>query len=868
MGVTVSWAPLLAASLVFSPDARAHESSFSGPDCGLEEGTAALSAAPTKDFESIPLGTYQRPQVQANLPTAAQALLHEGSGALAGKAVYLSPGHGWLWKSGAFRTQRGTTHGIVEDFVSTEAAGQYLAEYLRNMGAYVIPLRELDMSPATAYADNSDETSFQAFDTELSLGPSGYGYAVQQGPYGPDLNPFRRGDSYVFDANQSADAEVRWTLEVPQSGEYKVYVAYVQGPDRASDATYTVRHAGGESEFVVDQRRHGSTWVYLGEFRFEKGRDAAAGSIVLSGHSADMGATLSADVVRIGGGLSAAERNGTTHGRPSFEDSAQHYLQAAGAPTSIYNSSDVSARSRFAAWEHEAGEDAVYIAWHSNASNGSARGTSSFVYGPSSFGSINNATGVAGSVDLARAVHNEMVGDLRSAWDSEWDELGSGLFSAYFGEVNPSHNPEMPAALFEVAFHDNAEDAEDLSDPGFRRIASRAMAQGVAKYFAEKDGLELTLPPDEPRALSATQEDSGVLIQWQAPEGEAGGGDPADGYLVQLSRDGLAFDAGHFTQDLEYKVDYTDAVFARVIALNAGGRSFPSAVVGARPSVSLAPKVLVVNAFERLDSGQLLVEDLSQFALGEVKRMDVRRMNDRSYIARYGHAIDGAGVSFASTTRVHLGNFVLDDFEAVVWFSGQDLDVINGAEADRLRAYVQGGGALLFSGSHAADVLYRKHPDLWSDFGARLVGESTSFDLQPVANSGLELEEMSYLDEGVHAFRALGADSIKPQDNTISLLSYANGEIAATLRGRAALLAFPFETVAGETNRVSLMSELLHALEIEPDDAPKEDNPGFRTGDEESSMDGGGCSSAPGSSSAFFCLVLLAAFLQREAHRA
>ena len=53
--------------------------------------------------------------------------------------------------------------------------------------------------------------------------------------------------------------------------------------------------------------------------------------------------------------------------------------------------------------------------------------------------------GVDGSLELMDAIHTELVGDLRADWDPAWQDRGE--HTAYFGEVNPSHNPEMPATL-------------------------------------------------------------------------------------------------------------------------------------------------------------------------------------------------------------------------------------------------------------------------------------------------------------------------------------------------------------------------------------------------------------------------------------
>jgi RHS repeat-associated protein len=52
------------------------------------------------------------------------------------------------------------------------------------------------------------------------------------------------------------------------AGIYRVYVKYVAGPDRASNAQYTITHAGGTTTANVNQQTDGGEWVSLGVFTF------------------------------------------------------------------------------------------------------------------------------------------------------------------------------------------------------------------------------------------------------------------------------------------------------------------------------------------------------------------------------------------------------------------------------------------------------------------------------------------------------------------------------------------------------------------------------------------------------------------------
>ena len=181
---------------------------------------------------------------------------------------------------------------------------------------------------------------------------------------------------------------------------------------------------------------------------------------------------------RIGGGAGLIDRGGGTSGYARADECSRYHAQWAGAPTSVYDNStsndrtdDVATRSRFADWAHEPGEDAIYISHHSNASGaaGAGRGTVTYLYGTNApDGSLTpDSRAVAlGSLDLAKAVQNEIVVDVRAAFDPSWKDRG--VNSAYFGEVNPNHQDEMASILIETAFHDNVEDAAFLREAGFR----------------------------------------------------------------------------------------------------------------------------------------------------------------------------------------------------------------------------------------------------------------------------------------------------------------------------------------------------------------------------------------------------------------
>ncbi len=81
-----------------------------------------------------------------------------------------------------------------------------------------------------------------------------------------------------------------WHLQIPASGEYAVYARWTAHPNRASDATYTIAHDGGDSPVTVDQRHDGAQWNLLGNYHFTQGgihfisvTDEADGYVIADG---------------------------------------------------------------------------------------------------------------------------------------------------------------------------------------------------------------------------------------------------------------------------------------------------------------------------------------------------------------------------------------------------------------------------------------------------------------------------------------------------------------------------------------------------------------------------------------------------------
>ncbi|MEV4709573.1 DNA/RNA non-specific endonuclease [Actinoplanes sp. NPDC049316] len=107
---------------------------------------------------------------------------------------------------------------------------------------------------AVPMADNSDAQHVTATGEWLTASAAG-----QQGF-----------DHRVHAAGAGEDT-FTWTLTIPRDGTYTAYVKFPQVSGAATDAKYTITHAGGTTERTVDQTGGAGTWVNLGAYEFSQG---------------------------------------------------------------------------------------------------------------------------------------------------------------------------------------------------------------------------------------------------------------------------------------------------------------------------------------------------------------------------------------------------------------------------------------------------------------------------------------------------------------------------------------------------------------------------------------------------------------------
>jgi len=752
------------------------------------------------------------------------------AGALSGKTIFLSPGHGWYYSTtlGRWATQRGNNYGTIEDMSNGEAVLNHLTRYFHNAGANVWPCRERDFNTHMVVIDNTSGAPAYSTSGSWLTGTS------PGTPYGAN---------FQYSAVAAAETAVAtYAPDIPADGHYAVYVWTPSSSNRAIDATVRVRHTGGTTTHVINMQRDGNTWRFLGMYHFAAGRNPATGAVEISNLGSDPSKYVIADAVRFGGGMGDYPDGGSVSGKPRWEESGAYFPILMGQRTTP--GSTVSAMPQYADWESESWEDSVYISWHTNASTGSGHGTSVWVYGPNGPPSpFEQFSGIAGSDSLAIRVRDEIRDDLRVAWnDPAWP---APLYSAWFGELNPSNNNEMPGILIEVAYHDNPLDVESILDPQFRDIVARAIYQGTVKWWAnEADGpsstpiADATLLPEPPTHLAVRNLGNGdVRVSWHAPPFNSGNGllgDPATGYLVQRSTNGEGYDDGIATTATSLDVSGLTpglVYYFRVIATNSGGQSFPSETGGVRLSPGLTAEVLVVNGFDRLDRAAMLAED-DPYDTDPVYRERLGRMNSFSYVRTFGASLSTLGIDFdyCANEAVRDGDVNLGGYAAVIWACGEESSAgatFDSAEQARVTTYLNGGGQLFVSGSEIAweldlgglgSTFYRNH--LKAAYAANDAG---TYNVTPLASSIFDGIAAFTFDNGGEIYDVDSPDVITSFGGSTAALAYSGGGAAAVVYSGAfkvVTFGFPFEAITSPARRTEILHAILDSFDLNPVDPP------------------------------------------------
>ena len=553
---------------------------------------------------------------------------------LAGRHVALWPSHGWYFEPRLDRWewQRARLFTTIEDLHPFAFVVGGITPMLERAGAVVMLPRERDTNPDEALADGDASTGAGRYSETGRWTDGGAGFRHAP-PYDDGVNPFRGGR---FRQATDARASAEWILDVPRTGDYAVSVSYGRGegasPDGAStDARFTVHHAGGATVFAVNQAMGGGTWVPLGTFRFAAGTTARVA--LVSGDDRP----VSADAVRIGGGVGNVARGGQTSGRPRYTEAARYHMQFAGFPDStVYNTTrapDDDYRDDYRGrgeWVNELrgapfGPNGnrestgfgipveLSLAFHTDAgvtTDGSTVGTLAIYnsLGTGGSGTVPDGVSRLANRDLMERIQTEIVRDIRAGHDPDWTRRP--LWDRDYSEAA---RPNVPSALLELMSHQNFADMRVALDPRFRFTVARAVYKAVGRFLAGQRGEAFVVQPLAPTHLSAEIDAGRVRLRWQAqPDSLEPSADPT-GYVV-YTRDGDpetgGWDDGHRVAAAEMRLDAPPPGVVRsyrVAATNDGGESAPSAALAVGLSGRGDRPLLVVDGFDRV-SGPATVD--------------------------------------------------------------------------------------------------------------------------------------------------------------------------------------------------------------------------------------------------------------------
>lgn len=228
--------------------------------------------------------------------------------------------HGRYFKDGGWTWQRPFLFETSEDIYTMGYILPYVVPMLENAGAYVMLPRERDTNKHEVIVDNDTNEGGQIFSQPYYKEMSGNnkwqtgefeGFIYDLPDFRDTENPFENG-TYRQVATQKGGTPslAAWYADIPEDGEYAVYVSYKTLPNSTADALYTVNYSGGTKEFKVNQTMGGSTWIYLGTFPLEAGYSDSEPIVTLSNLTDGApGTIVTADAVKIGGGMGNIARS-------------------------------------------------------------------------------------------------------------------------------------------------------------------------------------------------------------------------------------------------------------------------------------------------------------------------------------------------------------------------------------------------------------------------------------------------------------------------------------------------------------------------------------------------------------------------------
>ncbi|BFN37250.1 hypothetical protein [Fidelibacter multiformis] len=555
---------------------------------------------------------------------------------LYGAHIALWHSHGWYYENRLDRWewQRARVFQIVEDIYPMAYTLPFLAPMLENAGCTVLFPRERDLQTHEVIVDQDSSTAPSRIKYNQSVQYGGSpGFSIGNPPYESGENPFRSGGWIYMLSDTVASDSIVYIPDIPETGDYALYLSWADTSEAVDDAEYIVHHSGGRTRILANQTMGYHTWVYAGTYPFHEGIHPESGSIVLTNQSRASGKVITADAIRLGGGMGNVSRNGRISHRPRFVEGARYYLQYAGFPdTLVYDlnkdtldyNDDYQCRG---AWVNYLGGTYVdsarqdvkglnipvdlSLAFHTDAGSArtdtvigtlmiySSQGLKDTLWFPDGVNRIANR-------DFADIVQTQIVDDLRRLYDPAWSRRG-----LWDRKYNEAWKPNVPAGLLELLSHHNFLDMKFGLDPQFRFDVSRSIYKAILKFLATSQNRPYTVQPLPVEDFSVLLQGNNLNLSWRGvPDPLEPSADP-DYYLVYMRKNNGAFGAPRVCNDPFItipEIEKNTVYIFRVTAANAGGESFPSVVLSAGIAEGKDTALVIYN-FERVSAPATLEKD-------------------------------------------------------------------------------------------------------------------------------------------------------------------------------------------------------------------------------------------------------------------
>lgn len=564
--------------------------------------------------------------------------------------------HGWYYeqKLGRWEWQRARIFQTVEDLYTQSYVVPFLVPMLENAGANVLLPRERDYNRVEIIVDNDKGTGNSQYREKNGKEPwrksLRAGFSHEKSIYLDGENPFKMGTVRETNTVTRGEASMaEWLPDFPKSGEYGVYIAYQTLKNSSDDALYTVHHDGGTTEFRVNQQMGGGTWIYLGSFYFNENGEH---KITLSNAGRRAGRVVTADAVKIGGGMGNIarmphadgyeERNTKSSepgvgvetvipkihyepeisGYPRYTEGARYWMQWAGVPDTVYNrtegkndyTDDYASRGVWVNWlsggssvlPEEEGLNIpvdLALAFHTDAGTfwgDTIVGTLGIYMANHNDGFFENGKSRWASRDLTELVMDEITNDIRREFEPEWTRRH--LWNRSYAEARI---PNVPTMLLELLSHQNFADMRYGLDPTFRFTVSRSIYKGLLKFLATQYNRSYVVQPLPVKDFHVQfTGDNQVELAWEPTPDPAEPTATPSGYVVYTRINGSGFDNGIMIQEnrLTISIHEGDIYSFKVVAVNEGGKSFPSEILSASRQSNSPQEVLIVNGFTRLSA--------------------------------------------------------------------------------------------------------------------------------------------------------------------------------------------------------------------------------------------------------------------------